>query len=119
MMACAIAIASWIAHVPVSQAHALAAAATQEEAAVRVAAEEPPSLAGRERVKPKLVTPALVDAAEAFLAASGKRAVVGSERYESVEGRPYVLVVEWHYHPPGYVGAPMGWHKGVTVYELR
>jgi hypothetical protein len=82
-------------------------------------ADEPPALVAAERKAPKFVTPPLVDAAEAYLAAAGKHAVVGSEHFETIDGRPYVLVIEWHYHPPGFVGAPTGWHKGVTVYELK
>ena len=31
----------------------------------------------------------------------------------------YVFVLERHYHPPGFVGGPTGYHKGVTVYEFR
>jgi hypothetical protein len=67
-----------------------------------------------ERVKPKLVTPAMIAAAESFV-----RLPLGTERYAAVDGRPYVFVVERHYHPPGYVGGPTGWHNGVSMYELR
>jgi hypothetical protein len=73
---------------------------------------------GGERVKPKLVTPGIVAAAEAYLA-DAFHDPVGSEKYVTVDGRDYVFVLEWHYHPQGYAGAPNGWHKGVTVYELR
>jgi hypothetical protein len=44
---------------------------------------------------------------------------MGAERVADVEGHRFVFVLERHYHPPGFVGAPTGWHKGVTVYELR
>jgi hypothetical protein len=67
-----------------------------------------------ERVKPKLITPAMVAAAEAFIDLP-----MGSERYARVDGKRYVFVLEQHYHPPGYVGGPSGYHKGVTMYELR
>jgi hypothetical protein len=43
---------------------------------------------------------------------------LGAERVAWVDGKRYVFVLERHYHPPGYVGGPTGWHKGVTVYEL-
>jgi len=43
---------------------------------------------------------------------------MGTERTIALEGRRYVFVLEWHYHAPGFVGAPTGWHKGVTIYEV-
>jgi hypothetical protein len=67
-----------------------------------------------ERVLPKLVTPELVRIAQTFLDLP-----LGAERFATVDGQRYVFVLEMHYHPPGYVGAPSGRHKGVTVYELR
>ena len=69
---------------------------------------------GGERVKLKVVTPQIVDVAKTFLTLP-----MGDERYAEVDGRRYVFVLEWHYHPPGFVGGPNGWHKGVTVYELK
>jgi hypothetical protein len=44
---------------------------------------------------------------------------MGSEQVEEIDGQRYVFVLEQHYHPPGFVGAPVGWHKGVTAYELH
>jgi hypothetical protein len=44
---------------------------------------------------------------------------MGSEQVEEIDGQRYVFVLERHYHPPGFVGAPSGWHKGVTAYELH
>jgi hypothetical protein len=44
---------------------------------------------------------------------------MGSEQVEEIDGQRYVFVLERHYHPPGFVGAPVGWHKGVTAYELH
>jgi hypothetical protein len=93
--------------------------ATLAVTALVACSHPPPAHVAGERLTPKVVTRPLIAAAEAFLAASGSRAAIGSEQYETIDGRPYVLVIEWHYHPPGYVGAPNGWHKGVTVYELR
>lgn len=67
-----------------------------------------------ERVKLKLVTPEIVSVAQSYLDLP-----MGAERYVTLEGKRYVFVLELHYHPPGFVGAPNGWHKGVTVYELH
>jgi hypothetical protein len=67
-----------------------------------------------ERVTLKVVTPAIVKVAKTFLDLP-----MGSERAVNVEGKRYVFVLERHYHPPGFVGGPNGWHKGVTVYGMR
>lgn len=66
------------------------------------------------RVKPKLVTPAMIAAAQRYI-----KLPMGSERFATVGGKDYVFVLEHHYHPPGFVGGPVGDHKGVTMYELR
>ena len=70
--------------------------------------------AGGERVTLKVVSPEIVRVAKTFLDLP-----MGAERTVSIDGRRYVFVLERHYHPPGFVGAPNGWHKGVTVYGLR
>jgi len=44
---------------------------------------------------------------------------MGAEQFAEIDGQHYVFVLERHYHPPGFVGAPSGWHKGVTAYELQ
>jgi hypothetical protein len=44
---------------------------------------------------------------------------MGTEQVAEILGQRYVFVLERHYHPPGFVGAPSGWHKGVTAYELH
>ncbi|HEY6463371.1 MAG TPA: hypothetical protein VIY73_24560 [Polyangiaceae bacterium] len=67
-----------------------------------------------ERVKPKLITPELVDVAASYLDLP-----MGAERFLTLHGKRYVFVLEQHYHPPGYVGGPTGYHKGVTVYEVH
>src|SRR5262245_18488601 len=36
-----------------------------------------------------------------------------------VNGTPYGFRLEPHYHPPGFEDGPIGWHKGVTVYEIE
>jgi hypothetical protein len=70
--------------------------------------------AAARRVKPKLVTPAMIAAAQRYI-----KLPMGSERFATVGGKDYVFVLEHHYHPPGFVGGPVGDHKGVTMYELR
>jgi hypothetical protein len=67
-----------------------------------------------ERTVLKVVTPAIIRVAQSFLDLP-----MGDERFVGIDGHRYVFVLERHYHPPGFVGAPTGWHKGVTVYELR
>jgi hypothetical protein len=44
---------------------------------------------------------------------------MGAEQVETIDGQRYVFVLEHHFHPQGFVGAPNGWHKGVTAYELH
>ena len=44
---------------------------------------------------------------------------MGAEQVQEIDGQRYVFVLERHYHPPGFVGAPSGFHKGVTAYELH
>jgi hypothetical protein len=74
----------------------------------------PHTSAALERVKVKLVFPAMSAAAMKYI-----NLPMGSERYATVNGKHYVFVLEHHYHPPGFVGGPVGDHKGVTMYELR
>jgi hypothetical protein len=40
----------------------------------------------------------------------------GTETYFELDGKRYVARNEPHYHPPGFVGGPTGWHQGVTIY---
>lgn len=58
------------------------------------------------------LSPEMVHTAQTFLDLP-----MGTERSAFLDGRRYVFVLEWHYHAPGFVGAPTGWHKGVTIYE--
>jgi hypothetical protein len=67
-----------------------------------------------ERVKVKFVTPDMVRVAQRFI-----NYPMGTEKFATVDGHRYVFVLERHYHPPGFVGAPTGYHKGVTMYELH
>jgi hypothetical protein len=105
MMLPAMTVAWWILAVPASGLPGFDADPAADEAAVAGAGE---------RVKPKLISPAMVAAAQSFI-----HLPLGAERYARVGDRLYVFVLERHYHPPGTVGAPEGWHKGVTMYELR
>jgi hypothetical protein len=66
-----------------------------------------------ERVKVKFVNPEMVRVAQTFI-----NYPMGTEKFAVVHGKRYVFVLEQHYHPPGFVGAPTGYHKGVTMYEL-
>ncbi len=66
------------------------------------------------RVHLKVVTPEIVRMAKTFLDLP-----MGAERSVTIDRRRYVFVLERHYHPPGFVGGPHGWHKGVTVYGTR
>ena len=61
-----------------------------------------------------LITSAIARAARSYLDLP-----MGSERTAVVDGESFVFVLEPHYHPPGFVGAPNGWHKGVSVYVPR
>jgi hypothetical protein len=75
---------------------------------------EPTETTG-ERVKLRgTITPEIVRLAQSFLDLP-----MGTERAVDAAGRHLVFVLEWHYHPPGHVGGPKGWHKGVTVYERK
>lgn len=44
---------------------------------------------------------------------------MGAEQVAEIDGQRYVFVLQRHYHPPGFVGAPSGWHKGVTAFALQ
>ena len=90
--------------------------ATAPDTTTAEPAEVPASPDGTsgERVKLKLVTPQIVETAKTFLTLP-----MGDERVVELDGRRYVFVLELHYHPPGFVGGPTGWHKGVTVYEMK
>jgi hypothetical protein len=83
-------------------------AAAEEQAAAAAAVDEP----APERLRLKVVTPEIVRLAQSLLDLP-----MGFEHYATVDGHTYVFVLELHYHPPGFVGGPNGYHKGVTVYE--
>ncbi len=84
-------------------------------AAANDSPEEAESTAKTERtVYRGLITQEIARAARSFLDLP-----MGAERAGDVEGRHFLFVLERHYHPPGFVGAPNGWHKGVTVYETH
>jgi hypothetical protein len=60
------------------------------------------------------VTKSIIDAATQLLDYP-----MGSEFIIELNGTAYGFRLEPHYHPPGYEGGPIGWHKGVTVYETE
>lgn len=61
-----------------------------------------------------IITPEIARVAATFLDLP-----MGAQRAANVEGHRFVFVLQRHYHPPGFKGAPNGWHKGVTVFEAR
>jgi hypothetical protein len=119
MMVPALAFAWWFAAVP-AQDSVAAAQPAQEIPSMEQAPKMDAPPGWHEtgptpgRMKVKLVSPAMVQMAEKFV-----KLPLGSERYATVDGKRYVFVLERHYHPPGFQGAPNGWHKGVTMYELK
>ena len=113
MMLPTIAVAWWLTAMSAQAAPAPEPQHAQTARDMGEASAGEPAFAG-ERVKVKLVFPAMSAAAKRFI-----NLPMGSERYATVNGKHYVFVLEHHYHPPGFVGAPVGDHKGVTMYELR
>jgi hypothetical protein len=113
MMVPAIAFAWWFSSMPavVPPTPAAEQGPTTMQLAVQSDRE-----AAKGRVKLKLVTPSIVTASESFLS-THYRSPMGTEVTQVVDGRRLVFVLEWHYHPAGFEGAPNGWHKGVTVYR--
>lgn len=114
MMAAAIAFALWFLSTPTppTSAELRAAASTSAPAPAG------PSGVMHQRVMIKLVTPAIVDASERWLH-EFYHSPIGTEQKVVVDGRPLVFILQWHYHPPGFVGGPTGKHRGVTVFEER
>jgi hypothetical protein len=138
MLVPAMAFAWWLVSFPSPAAAASAAATTHDRAATEMQAQADrqewtravaPSAAAlhaqaayetSERVRIKVVTPDIVREAQSYLGvAMHSKLPIGSEHDVTIDGQRYVLRIEWHYHPAGFVGAPNGWHHGVTVYELR
>lgn len=114
MMAAAIAFALWFSSTPTPPVAAELAANANTSAASHAAVTG----VVHERVMLKLVTPAIVEASERWLH-EVYHSPIGTEQHMVVEGRNLVFILQWHYHPPGFVGAPTGKHRGVTVFEER
>jgi hypothetical protein len=95
-------------------AAAVAAASAQKAAQVEAAAE-PVTTTGEQRIPIRSAIPASVIAFAKTLV----NLPMGAEQIAELEGKRYVFVLEHHFHPAGFVGAPNGWHKGVTAYELQ
>jgi hypothetical protein len=98
-------------------ARASAAASARREASVLAAPAPvtPPTIDGQQ-LEPirTAIPPSVIERARALV-----NLPMGAREVDEIEGRRYVFVLERHYHPPGFVGAPNGWHKGVTAYALR
>lgn len=41
---------------------------------------------------------------------------MGKFHIETINNITYKFVAEPHYHPPGFKGGPIGWHKGISVF---
>lgn len=114
MMAAAIAFALWYSSTPVPPTTAELGSHTSASATA-VAGQ---TGVAHKLVALKLVTPAIVDASEHWLKEFYK-APIGTQQQVTVDGRPLVFILQWHFHPEGFVGGPTGKHKGVTVFEER
>lgn len=44
---------------------------------------------------------------------------MGESIVEEIDGKRYMFKLEPHYHPPGFKGGPIGWHKGVSVFIYK
>jgi hypothetical protein len=108
---------------PLSDANENMCRAEEESAESDLASIAPPSQEPSEKVRRERVFGApvsgvlhksVIDAARDLLDLP-----MGSEVIIEVDGTSYGFRLEPHYHPPGYEGGPVGWHKGVTVYELE
>jgi|CZKU01.1.fsa_nt_gi hypothetical protein len=74
----------------------------------------PPTIDGQQLAPIRTaIPPSVIDFAKTLV-----NLPMGAQQVEEIEGQRYVFVLERHYHPPGFVGAPSGWHKGVTAYAL-
>ena len=100
-------------------AHAGTAVASRPRPALvdgpSVAVPSPAPISGEQRTPIRSAIPAEVIAFAKTLV----NLPMGAEQTAEILGQRYIFVLERHYHPPGFVGAPVGWHKGVTAYELH
>ncbi len=119
MMAAAIAFALWFSSTPTPPVPSALAGQTGElgaNAGASASAVAGPTGVAHKLVALKLVTPAIIDASERWLREFYK-SPVGTQQNVVVDGRQLVFVLQWHFHPEGFVGGPTGKHKGVTVFE--
>jgi hypothetical protein len=131
MLVPAIAFSSWLVAIPLKTHHrmpsrrATADAIVSEPSADRTDSQDPANgsedaptdsteVTGERVLYRGTITAEIARVARTFLDLP-----MGAERAAEVEGHRFVFVLERHFHPLGFVGAPNGWHKGVTVYELR
>lgn len=82
-----------------------------------MAAPTPPSVvtlpAGWRRARNDELTPAAVEFAKRCLTHPGD---MGNLQLGSfADGQPLAAFTEWHYHEPGGVLKPWGWHVGITI----
>ena len=108
MLVPTMAFAWWLVSFP---ARAVGPASAPRETIIQTTAQGELNATKRVMVRSAL-SPEMVHTAQTFLDLP-----IGTERAALLDGRRYVFVLEWHYHAPGFVGAPTGWHKGVTIYE--
>ena len=108
MLVPTLAFAWWLVAFP---ARAVGPASAPRETIVQGAGDGELHATKRVMVRSAL-SPEMVHTAQTFLDLP-----MGTERSALLDGHRYVFVLEWHYHAPGFVGAPTGWHKGVTIYE--
>jgi hypothetical protein len=132
MLVPAIALSWWLASLPMKSYHPVPTAPPTADPALAELAEETPesdpaipeepTVGSPEAPDPNaervlyrgMITPEIARVAATFLDLP-----MGAERAATVEGHRFVFVLQRHYHPPGFKGAPNGWHKGVTVFEAR
>lgn len=73
-----------------------------------------PSLPGYSRMKSSEVPAAAFPLLRPLLAGA-----LGTVTKLAVPGRDIAAIIEPHYHPPGGVTKPWGWHKGVSLWERK
>ena len=136
MLVPAIAFSSWLVAIPLKAHHRIPARRPTADAIVseptaeantgdRGDAQDPATsdddapAEATEGTSEKVMYRGIITAEIARVARTFLDLPMGAERAAEVEGHRFIFVLERHFHPIGFVGAPNGWHKGVTVYEVR
>lgn len=73
-----------------------------------------PSLPGYSRMRSAEVPAVVMGQLRPLLAGE-----LGTVTQLSAPGRDIKAVIEPHYHPPGGITKPWGWHKGVSLWERK